>query len=99
MGMNRPDSARMRDLIMRVIILLLITVGLGCSDPIVGEKYESKSDGVHWTVAGVFTGDDASVACGQDVKSCIRLTNSEKVGAKYVSGKYLRDEYWYLGRG
>ena len=39
------------------------------------------------------------MACGQDVKSCTRLTNSEKVGAKYVSGKFLRDEYWYLGWG
>ncbi|GMQ81753.1 MAG: hypothetical protein BMS9Abin05_1188 [Rhodothermia bacterium] len=84
---------------MKYFVFMLAAVGLACTKPLVGETYESKAEGIVWTISGVFYGPDATIACGNEVKTCIRLTRPETVGARYISGKSLRDGYWYIGEG
>lgn len=84
---------------MKYFVFMLAALGLACSEPLVGETYESKADGIVWTVSGVFSGRDAGIACGNEAETCIRLTRPKMVGARYISGKELRDEYWYIGEG
>ena len=84
---------------MKYFVFMVAALSLACSEPLVGETYESKADGIVWTISGVFSGRDAGIACGNETETCIRLTRPEMVGARYISGKKLRDEYWYIGEG